>query len=435
MGFHLEQAYRWRAELGPVDAHGRELARRAGEALTRAGRSALRAGDAPATVHLLERALSLLGPQDPLRSQLIPDLAGAIFVVGELDPGDVLVAEAIESARLSGAQGPKWHAILARDRVDLYGDPDRADLDEIAANAHQALAAFGELGDDQGLSRAWAVLGDVEWMRGRVASAGSGAQKAADHARRAGSRFEEMFALTYMGWSLVDGPASVEDGVHGCQELLHRAEGNPGAEAELLCHLGVLEAMLGRFSEAREHAAAGLSLTKGIGWRETLGVQQILSGEVELLAGDPVSAEERMREAVDVLTEVGDLWFLSTVAVRLPRAVYAQGRYAGRVRADGEAPAAGTREPGHGVADPPPKSASEAARAARIAGRGGHARSGGGQPGPADRLPQLPRRGTSRPRRGSHSRREGAGIARIAQAGARALRAQGKPRGRRRVRA
>ena len=327
VGFHLEQAYRWRAELGPVDAHGRELARRAGEALTRAGRSALRAGDAPATVHLLERALSLLGRQDPLRSQLIPDLAGAIFVVGELDPGDVLVAEAIESARLSGAQGPKWHAILARDRVDLYGDPDRADLDEIAANAHQALAAFGELGDDQGLSRAWAVLGDVEWMRGRVASAGSGAQKAADHARRAGSRFEEMFALTYMGWSLVDGPASVEDGVHGCQELLHRAEGNPGAEAELLCHLGVLEAMLGRFSEAREHAAAGLSLTRGIGWRETLGVQQILSGEVELLAGDPVSAEERMREAVDVLTEVGDLWFLSTVAVRLPRAVYAQGRY------------------------------------------------------------------------------------------------------------
>ena len=56
-------------------------------------------------------------------------------------------------------------------------------------------------------------------------------------------------------------------------------------------------------------------------------MQQILSGEVELLAGDPVSAEERMREAVDVLTEVGDLWFLSTVAVRLPRAVYAQGRY------------------------------------------------------------------------------------------------------------
>jgi DNA-binding SARP family transcriptional activator len=327
IGYHLEQAHRCRAELGPIDEHGRAIADRAGKLLARAGRSALRAGDAPATVHLLQRALSLLSPRDPLRIELMPDLAGAIFVVGALDRGDALVAEAIESARVSGENGPKWHAILARDRVSLYADPDGADLDEITANADHALAVFGELGDDQGLSRAWAVLGDVNWMRGRVASAGSDAQKAADHARRAGSRFEEMFALSYLGWSLVDGPASVEDGLRGCQELLHRAEGNPGAQAELLCLLGALEAMLGRFTDARRHAAAGLSLTQELGWRETLGVQKILSGEVELLAGNPVIAEARMREAVDILTEVGDQWFLSTVAVRLPRVVYAQGRY------------------------------------------------------------------------------------------------------------
>ena len=56
-------------------------------------------------------------------------------------------------------------------------------------------------------------------------------------------------------------------------------------------------------------------------------VQELLSGYVELLAGDPVAAEHDMRSAGEAFREIGEGWFLSTVAVDLPRAVYEQGRY------------------------------------------------------------------------------------------------------------
>ena len=52
VGYHLEQAYRYRAELGPVDDRMRTLARQASERLAAAGRQALARRDVSATVNL-----------------------------------------------------------------------------------------------------------------------------------------------------------------------------------------------------------------------------------------------------------------------------------------------------------------------------------------------------------------------------------------------
>ena len=56
LGYHLEQAYRYRAELGAIDQNSLELADRACRHLASAGRLALRRGDTQAAVNLLERA-------------------------------------------------------------------------------------------------------------------------------------------------------------------------------------------------------------------------------------------------------------------------------------------------------------------------------------------------------------------------------------------
>ncbi|MDQ3876586.1 MAG: AAA family ATPase, partial [Actinomycetota bacterium] len=45
LGYHLEQAHRYRSDLGPLDEHGRELGVRASERLAAAGRRALERGD------------------------------------------------------------------------------------------------------------------------------------------------------------------------------------------------------------------------------------------------------------------------------------------------------------------------------------------------------------------------------------------------------
>src|SRR5262249_46091457 len=60
LGYHLEQAYRYRAELGSADDVGRALARSAAAQLTAAGKRALVRGNAGAAAHLLERAAALV---------------------------------------------------------------------------------------------------------------------------------------------------------------------------------------------------------------------------------------------------------------------------------------------------------------------------------------------------------------------------------------
>ena len=55
VGYHLERACAYRASLGPVDAEGRALARRAATRLGAAGRRAYERGDLHAAVGLLAR--------------------------------------------------------------------------------------------------------------------------------------------------------------------------------------------------------------------------------------------------------------------------------------------------------------------------------------------------------------------------------------------
>src|SRR5581483_7565858 len=70
VGYHLEQAYRYRDELGPLDDHARSLGARAGELLTAAGQRALARDDVPAAVNLLERGIALLPPTGGARGYL-----------------------------------------------------------------------------------------------------------------------------------------------------------------------------------------------------------------------------------------------------------------------------------------------------------------------------------------------------------------------------
>jgi class 3 adenylate cyclase len=75
LGYHLERAFRYREELGPVDQY-RGLADRAAHWLGRSGTRAARLGDAGAAVRLLERAVGLLMDDAPSRPELLLTLGG-----------------------------------------------------------------------------------------------------------------------------------------------------------------------------------------------------------------------------------------------------------------------------------------------------------------------------------------------------------------------
>ena len=119
----------------------------------------------------------------------------------------------------------------------------------------------------------------------------------------------------------------VDEGLAWLEGLLRAEPENRTLDANLSGFVTVLEAMSGRVDEARRHIAETRALARDLGLIWQAGVQELLSGYVELLAGDPVAAERDMRTAAQVFREIGEGWFLSTVAVDLPRAVYEQGRY------------------------------------------------------------------------------------------------------------
>src|SRR5262249_58517125 len=71
IGFHLEQAHRYLAELAPDSGAARALAAEAGDYLAAAGLRAVKSRDAPAASNLLTRAISLLATEEVVRRALL----------------------------------------------------------------------------------------------------------------------------------------------------------------------------------------------------------------------------------------------------------------------------------------------------------------------------------------------------------------------------
>ena len=74
LGYHLEQAFRYLSELGPLDDHGRALGADASRRLAAAGRRAFARGDVPAAVNLLGRAAGVLAEEDARPPRAAPRL-------------------------------------------------------------------------------------------------------------------------------------------------------------------------------------------------------------------------------------------------------------------------------------------------------------------------------------------------------------------------
>ena len=326
-GYHLEQAHRLKLELGASRDQEHELAGRAADLLALAGRRAFGRGDMPASVGLLERASSLLPDDAAEAPRLRSDLGYALFEIGEVRRADAALAQAEERARESGDRATELSAMVKRGDLSLYTDPTSVDPDELERQTERAIEELAGLGDDSGLSRAWTALSDVLYLTGRLLEAGRATELAAEHARRVGSRREEAWAMGAYGFCLIEGPTPVPEAIARLERVLAEADENPVMAANLNGFLAVQEAMGGRIDDARARMAVGLSLTRDLGLRWQAGVHSLLGGYVEQLCGDPAAAERAMLEAQEVFREIDDRWFLSTVAVDLPRVVYRQGRY------------------------------------------------------------------------------------------------------------
>jgi DNA-binding SARP family transcriptional activator len=327
VGYHVEQAFRYRAELGSVGTQELALAHRAVEHLAAAGQRAFQRGDMPATVNLLGRVAELPTPRGGAGLAALPELGFALFEVGEVEEASALLVRARERARAEGDRRVEWRIAITRPRIEMYGNPAGIDLDALATETETAIEALGELGDETGLARAYMVLSDLLWSKGRLQETSEAATQAADYARRAGNRREVGWALGQIALCAIHSPMPVAEGLRWLEHLLEAEPENRTLDANLSGFVTMLEAMSGRFDEARRHIGESRALARDLGLIWQASVQELFSGYIELLAGDPVAAERDMRAAADGFREIGEGWFLTVTAVDLLRAVYEQGRY------------------------------------------------------------------------------------------------------------
>ena len=151
LGYHLERAYRYLTELGPIDERGRELAARAAARLGSSGRRALARGDIPPAVNLLERAVSLLDDDDPARRDLTLKLGIALAETGQLTRADGLLHDRIQAERRGRTfvvfhdAGGKQHVVDLHDEEPTITIGRRADSDVALSWDHDVSRRHAEL--------------------------------------------------------------------------------------------------------------------------------------------------------------------------------------------------------------------------------------------------------------------------------------------------
>jgi predicted ATPase len=251
-GYHLEQAYRYRAELGQVDDRSDALAARAGRRLGSASRRALDLGDVRAATNLLGRAIALL-PTDSLeRLELMHRYYYAATGSGQIAEASAINQELYERAT---AMGERRLAALARGQLlmsELMHNR-AADLDDVRAIAEELIETFADLGDELGLARAKWGLAVICNFQGRQGEAAEWLERALEHANASGDQHTRLSVTQTLALTLCAGPTPVEDSIRRCEELREANREDRVLEAVIARCLSALLAMAGRFDEAGEY--------------------------------------------------------------------------------------------------------------------------------------------------------------------------------------
>jgi predicted ATPase/class 3 adenylate cyclase len=322
VGYHLEQAYQARTDIGPIDDQADSLAERAAHKLGVAGRHAATRGDAPAAAGLLRRAASLSESFPVSRRALLSDLGAALRDAGELQASNEVLSETIRLAREADDRGAEARAVVERAFTRRH---HHEGLGEARAVAEEMTPVLIELGDDVGIAKALTLGGQIELFRCRV-SAGEGLlERALEHAEHAGDGHQVRTVLTNLARTILEGPRPATEGIARLEELAARLPNDRTLAAVTSTIRAPLEAMLGRFDLARGLYAAAHETLDDLGSSLLLANLRLDSGLVELLAGDALAAERELRAGLETLEAMGEASLMPSLAALAGQALLAQG--------------------------------------------------------------------------------------------------------------
>jgi class 3 adenylate cyclase/tetratricopeptide (TPR) repeat protein len=313
LGYHLEQAWRYRAELGmPVNAMLAAAARRH---LTNGGQRAARRQDFHAAASLFERAAALV-PAGEVDLALESELKEVLSWIGRTDEAlvraDALTERAVAAGDKVGALCGRIQAGIIR----LTLDPEGAD-ERLSTLVKQALPAFEAAGDDLAQYIAYYALGEAASVRGRPDAALNAYERASAHAQRVGHHPSMM--LGALAWCRFVGTTPVSELLAWLDEI----EPGAGRDQFVRAYRGWSLAKLGRYDEARKIIAEARAQQSERGGGALLAnLTAFESTWVELLAGDPAAAVEFGAEGCRLHEELGEHVFLGGAAATLAQALY-----------------------------------------------------------------------------------------------------------------
>jgi class 3 adenylate cyclase/tetratricopeptide (TPR) repeat protein len=324
VGYHLEQAHRYREELGPLGRGGAQLAARAGERLAAAGRRAVvRGGDAVAASALITRAVSLLPDDHPLRGELLVELASLLMTIGGFERTDEVVGDALSTAKAAGDVRLEMRALIEREFFKVFTAQEvSSSVPEVTA---RAIPVLEEAEDHLGLARAWRLRGEVAVLAGHWGARVESLERALEHARQATDAREEATLVGHLAMALYFGPTPAGDAIARCTDLLEEVSEHT-IEAAIWSSLAGLLAMRGDFVEARRlWGSAGERFDElGLGYRRA--VRCTIGADIETLAGDPDAAEQELRRGYETLEQMGEKGARVVVAAYLADTLCRAGR-------------------------------------------------------------------------------------------------------------
>jgi class 3 adenylate cyclase len=307
LGYHLEQAAHYLAELGRPDAR---LAAAAAARLAVAGRRARWREDRDAARSLLERAVAL--SEDP-DVHLLVDLGRSIRDPRVSGP---LMDSAAERADAAGdAAGAALLRVLAAHARGWLSEG----VEEEERLTQHALPLLEKAQDYAGLAELWHLRArGVYNARCQFGPMEDAARKAFRFAQLAGHP-QPALVLDYVAYGLVLGPTAVDQAL---RELDGLSAEHPTALLQLM--EAVLLGMSDRIAEGRSAGEATEARLREIA---EVAAVDVYMAEIDRFAGDYAAAVERLQSPIEFAVEHGQTALLATVAPLRGLALCRVGRF------------------------------------------------------------------------------------------------------------
>jgi class 3 adenylate cyclase/tetratricopeptide (TPR) repeat protein len=320
VGYHLEQAYRYRQELGTGDP---ALGARAGERLANAAQGARARRDVAAAVNMLRRAAELV-PEGAQRPGLLVPLGLALREAGELEDAASVLEEATGLAHEVGDEHTEWLGRIALAELRGLREPEGA-AEHMLREAQAAIAAREGAADHEVLAAAWGLLSEAHNWAGRSRERATALDRAVPHARRAGDVSLEVSLVCAKAPYFIWGPGRVDEGLRHADVVLESLGHVPGVQDFALHVRAHMRARLGDFDGAFDAVSEFRRRLRELGREREYAVTATCAWDVCLWAGHWEQGEAILREGYDQHEQMGNKAALSMTAIELGSCLYRRG--------------------------------------------------------------------------------------------------------------